>query len=128
MFFAITFYILTLKHALCDFALQGRLKGDNRKWVLLSRKGLLHAFDHLVGTAIVLTVMNLYLQTNWFIVPLIAVLDFILHLVIDWRKNIIVKHYGWSQNDRQFWVLTSIDQGAHLSCYLLYCWLLYLSV
>ena len=128
MFFAITFYILTLKHALCDFALQGRFKGENKKWILLSRKGMLHAFDHLIGTAIVLTVMNLYLQTNWLMVPLIAVLDFVLHLVIDWRKNIIVKHHGWSQNDRQFWVLTSIDQGAHLSCYLLYCWLLYLSV
>ena len=49
MIFALTFYLLMIKHAICDFALQGRLKGSGNENKLLSKKKNLHALDHAVG-------------------------------------------------------------------------------
>ena len=128
MLFAFLFYLLMVKHALCDFMLQGRLKGGGNENKLFSKKKNLHALDHAVGTSVViLIVMNIShdmsMLTPWLAIPFFAVLDYVLHLIIDWRKNIITKKYSLTISDRAFWKLTAIDQCFHYSCYFLYCWL-----
>ena len=117
------FYLLMVKHAVCDFYLQGRLTviGDENK--LLSKKKNRHALDHAIGTAVVFIILNFLTQASWLVIPLFAVMDYVLHLLIDWRKNIITKRYKLTIEDRSFWKLTAIDQCAHYSCYFLYCWL-----
>ncbi len=112
-----------VKHALCDFYLQGRLVGGGDENKLLSKKKNRHALDHAIGTAIVFIILNFFTQASWLAIPFFAILDHVLHLLIDWRKNIITKHYKLTVVDRSFWKLTAIDQCAHYSCYFLYCWL-----
>jgi len=112
-----------VKHALCDFYLQGRLVGGGDENKLLSKKKNRHALDHAIGTAIVFIILNFFTQALWLAIPFFAILDYVLHLLIDWRKNIITKHYKLTVADRSFWKLTAIDQCAHYSCYFLYCWL-----
>ena len=112
-----------VKHALCDFYLQGRLVGGGDENKLLSKKKNRHALDHAIGTAIVFIILNFFTQASWLAIPFLAVMDYVLHLFVDWRKNIITKHYKLTVADRSFWKLTAIDQCAHYSCYFLYCWL-----
>ena len=47
------FFLLMVKHFVCDFALQGRFKEKHDKHLVSSTKGHLHALDHAVGTALV---------------------------------------------------------------------------
>ncbi len=128
MIFALIFYLLMIKHAVCDFAIQGRLKGSGNENKLLSRKKNLHALDHAIGTSLVFLIVFAITHDMSMIIPWIGILffavtDYVLHLVIDWRKNIITKKYKLTIEDRSFWKLTSIDQCFHYSCYFLYCWL-----
>ena len=46
------FFLLMVKHFVCDFALQGRFKQKD-KHLLTSTKGHMHALDHALGTALV---------------------------------------------------------------------------
>ena len=128
MLFAFLFYLLMIKHALCDFMLQGRLLGSGDENKLFSKKKNLHALDHAIGTAIVIFIImamthDMTMSYPWYGIFSLAILDYILHLIIDWRKNIITKKYKLTVHDRSFWKLTAIDQCFHYSCYFLYCWL-----
>ena len=51
MLFALLFYLLMIKHAICDFMLQGRLKGSGNENKLFSRKKNLHALDHAIAVS-----------------------------------------------------------------------------
>ena len=123
MTIAFLFFLLMIKHALCDFYLQGRLVGVGDENKLLSKKKNRHALDHAIGTAVVFIILNFFTQASWLAIPFFAVMDYVLHLFVDWRKNIITKRYKLTIEDRNFWKLTAIDQCAHYSCYFLYCWL-----
>ena len=128
MLIATLFYLLMIKHALADFYFQGRLLGGGDENKLLSKKKNRHALDHAIGTALVFFLVLSVTHDMTMIIPWIcllsfAILDYVLHLLIDWRKNIITKKHKWKVSDRQFWKLTAIDQCAHYSCYILYCWL-----
>jgi hypothetical protein len=119
-------FLLLVKHFLCDFALQGRFPRTNDKHKLTSRKGHLHALDHAIGTALVFCIITIWCATSsinfqWYIffAPIIlGVLDYIAHFKIDWLKNNFVHANEWSQNSREFWILTSIDQILHALTYL----------
>lgn len=118
-------FLLLVKHMICDFAIQGRLKTDHDKWKLTSRKGHLHALDHALGTSIVFTLLCISLAINlipinlWCII-LFGVLDYVFHFTIDWLKNNIVKENNFKKDSREFWILTSVDQTLHVMTYWLF--------
>jgi len=129
------FFLLLVKHFVCDFGLQGRFIGrypPGSKRYLFSPALLLHAFDHALGNAFVFAIFGSMLHmvspqeyTGFFwLAPLLfGLLDFVLHIFIDWRKNIIVYNLNIKQSDRMFWKITTVDQILHVTCYWLYVWL-----
>lgn len=118
----IIFFLLMVKHFVCDFALQGRFKETHDKHLLTSRKGHLHSLDHAVGTALVFLLASVWLlgqgQTIFVTIILFAVLDYVFHFTIDWLKNNFVRTNDMKQSQRQFWILTSVDQCLHALTYL----------
>jgi len=89
MLFAFLFYLLMIKHALCDFMLQGRLLGSGDENKLFSKKKNLHALDHAIGTAIVIFIVmamthDMTMSYPWYGIFSLAILDYILHLIIYW--------------------------------------------
>ena len=112
-------FLLLIKHSICDLALQSRFAnraGDKKN--LTDLKGYLHAGDHAIGTFVVAL---LYAG----LVPAlgIAILDFILHFIIDFAKRRYTLAKNIKQSNSKFWVIQSIDQIAHYTCYLMYVYL-----
>ena len=121
------FFFLLVKHFICDFALQGRFNKDmphDKHKLFTSKKGHLHAGDHGIGTAfifmcvcIVFLLRGYPLGIAWAIV-LFGLFDYICHLVIDWLKNNFCRANGWTFPNREFWIVTSVDQTLHALTYL----------
>ena len=112
------FYLLLVKHAIADLWLQSRFNSKPKygeKEQLMKPKLWLHSLDHAVLTAIVTLIFaGLY----WALI--IAVLDFVLHSIIDYVKRIYTLRTNLNTNQNKFWKVQAIDQIAHFSCYLLY--------
>ena len=112
------FYLLLVKHAIADLWLQSRFNNKPKygeKEHLMKPKLWLHSLDHAVLTAIVTLIFaGLY----WALI--IAVLDFVLHSIIDYVKRIYTLRTNLNTNQNKFWKVQAIDQIAHFSCYLLY--------
>ena len=112
------FYLLLVKHAIADLWLQSRFNNKPKygeKEQLLKPKLWLHSLDHAVLTAIVTLIFaGLY----WALI--IAVLDFMLHSIIDYVKRIYTLRTNLNTNQNKFWKVQALDQIAHFSCYLLY--------
>ena len=107
-------FLLLIKHSICDLALQGRFtkkQGDKKN--LTDIKGYLHAGDHAIGTFIVALLFAGLLPALG-----IALLDFVLHFIIDYVKRRYTLKIP--QSDKKYWVIQSIDQIAHYSCYFVY--------
>ena len=82
---AYVLFLLVVKHAVADLILQSRLTtGD--KADLTSPKGYRHALDHALCT---LLVCIFFAPIPWALG--IAVLDFVLHFIIDFSKTKIVE-------------------------------------
>ena len=111
---AMLLFMLVIKHALADLVLQSRLtSGDKSN--LKSPKGYIHAADHSLLTFIVSMFFTGVLNAI-----LIALLDYILHFIIDYVKTKCVRHFEVVPNTRTFWIVQGVDQIAHYSCYFLY--------
>lgn len=113
---SIYFFLLLLKHSFADLWLQGRFGskyGDKKN--LTDLKLWVHSLDHAALTAVI----TLLFAGLWWAI-IIAVLDFVLHSVIDYvkriyilRNNITIKHY-------LYWKIQSVDQALHYTCYFVY--------
>lgn len=113
---SIYFFLLLLKHSFADLWLQGRFGskyGDKKN--LTDLKLWVHSLDHAALTAVI----TLLFAGLWWVI-IIAVLDFVLHSVIDYvkriyilRNNITIKHY-------LYWKIQSVDQALHYTCYFVY--------
>ena len=115
---AMFLFMLVIKHALADLVLQSRLTtGDKSN--LKSPKGYIHAADHSLLTFVVCIFFTGILNAI-----LIALLDFVLHFLIDYIKTRSVRRFNVQVNTSTFWVVQGIDQIAHYSCYFLYVLLL----
>lgn len=116
---ALFLYLLLVKHAIADLALQSLIKGGD-KLDLKSHKGYRHALDHAALTLLV---------ASWFApvqaAVMISLLDFALHFLIDYCKSLFVRRLNVTMDDRLFWPIQSIDQILHFSCYLLYTLLIF---
>ena len=111
------FYLLLVKHAIADLWLQSRFNqtkyGDKQK--LTTPKLWLHSLDHAVLTAgVTLIFAGLY----WALI--IAVVDFVLHSIIDYAKRVYTVRKNITTKQNLYWKIQAIDQIAHFSCYLLY--------
>ena len=105
------FYLLLVKHAIADLWLQSRFNNKPK----YGEKEQLHSLDHAVLTAgVTLIFAGLY----WALI--IAVVDFVLHSIIDYAKRIYTLRTNLNTNQNKFWKVQALDQIAHFSCYLLY--------
>jgi hypothetical protein len=126
------FFLLLVKHSICDLALQGRFAlkyPPKSKLQFWHPNGTLHALDHAIGTAVVFLLVSVYLKiftdvTNeiFYGFVLFAFLDFWLHLLIDWRKSHVLKKANVGIMDQKFWIISAIDQILHFTCYYFYVW------
>ena len=114
------FFLLMVKHFVCDFALQGRFK-QKGKHLLTSTKGHMHALDHALGTALVFLFVASFAfaqgKTIFVTVLLFPIFDYVFHFLIDWLKSNFVEANNLFQHDRSYWVLTSVDQSLHALTY-----------
>lgn len=108
------FWLFT-KHLICDFPLQTKFQYLN-KGTYGHPGGLLHAFIHVVGTALVVTLFGPGLFTG----ILVGLVDGAIHYHIDWAKMNINTKYGLKpDNSEKFWWLLGLDQYLHCLTYLL---------
>lgn len=96
------------KQFMCDFLLQSgwmaMTKGDND---FIGYKALgIHVGIHALGTLLVCLV---FAPAFWWL----AVIDFVLHGIIDKTKASIVKKYNWHVKDSKFWWAFGLDQELH---------------
>lgn len=99
--------LLTCKHIIADFVLQNywMAHGKDQKsgWALPL---LVHCLIHLaVATALILIVAPRF----WFI----AIIDFLVHLVIDRGKGFCSSTFGMTVEHPWFWTLIGVDQALH---------------
>ena len=117
------FYLLLVKQAIADLWLQSRFNGKKNygeKENLLKPKLYLHSLDHAGLTALVTLI---FAGVYWAII--IAILDFVLHSIIDYTKRIYTLKAKLTTNSNKFWKVQAIDQIAHFSCYMLYVLMVY---
>ncbi|MCX5497558.1 DUF3307 domain-containing protein [Kaistia dalseonensis] len=106
--------VLQVKHLICDFFLQSSNQIEN-KGTYGHPGGLIHAGIHAIGSLAVFLIYPVPILTA--IVILIA--EFLAHYHIDWLKNVIGRHYGWTPRDKQYWWAMGADQFLHQITYLI---------
>lgn len=106
---------LLLKHFVVDFPLQTPFMYLN-KGIYGHRGGLLHAFAHWLGTAVVLALCGV----SFSLIFSLSFLDYVAHYHIDWAKVNITKYYDLTPlNSEKYWWLLGLDQLLHQLTYLL---------
>lgn len=116
----IIFFLLSIKHGICDLALQAIYCRPSNKHIYTSSKALLHSIHHGLGTWLVL-----YFFTNHLTALVLAVMDWFLHHNIDFVKSSLVKRNNWTQSGVAYWIATTVDQHLHFAGYLLIVFLAY---
>jgi hypothetical protein len=103
---------LQVKHLLIDWIWQPEYEWKN-KGTFLHFGGIRHAGKNAIGTGLVLGFF-----WGWISVPL-AVLDFVIHYLIDLCKMKTNRHFALCPTKHpQFWWLTGLDQFLHQITYL----------
>lgn len=107
---ALTFWmvILAVKHVIADFFLQTSWiatgKDAKKGWALPL---LVHCAIH---GALALAILLVLAPRLWFL----AVVDFVVHLIIDRAKGFCVANFNVTQeHSHWFWWLIGIDQALH---------------
>ena len=112
----ILLFCFTLKHGVCDLALQGIYCRPSNKHNFFSPKAGLHSLHHGVGAFMVLL--------PFISIPYalgLAMIDGLSHHMIDYSKSTVVERYNWSKDDVMYWVATTVDQSLHFTIYFLIC-------
>jgi len=114
--YVLFFYLLLVKHAVADLWLQSRLNnpkyGDKKN--LTDRKLWIHSLDHAALTAVITL---LFAGLWWAIIA--ALLDFVLHSVIDWTKRVYTLDRKITTKQNLFWKIQAVDQILHYTTYLI---------
>lgn len=114
-----------IKHYICDFPLQKWPYMYMNKGKLGHPGGILHAFVHGVGTAIMLTAYCLVKTLPMTICMLISLIDVVTHYLIDWWKMDMNNRKGWGPlTHSEYWVLLGADQMFHYITYIGIAWML----
>lgn len=109
----IFFFLLLVKHAIADLALQARLTKGSKTNLWTSRLWI-HCLDHAV-----LTFFIALLVVGMRDAIVLALLDFVLHFVIDHVKHRIQTTNNVTDQSRKYWNYATVDQIAHYTCYLI---------
>jgi len=96
------------KQFICDFVLQTDWMALNKgKPGLDGYRALgLHALVHAAGTALVVV---FFAPSLWWL----ALVDFVVHGLIDRLKGMVTYQQGWKYTDKWFWWSFGLDQEAH---------------
>jgi hypothetical protein len=105
--------LLQVKHLICDFFLQTSNQIEN-KGTYGHPGGMIHAGIHAIGTVPVFWVY----PTAFVPAAIILLVEFATHYHIDWLKNVIGRHYGWTTHDKEYWWAMGVDQFLHQMTYL----------
>ena len=99
--------LLTVKHIIADFVLQNSWMaiGEDQKsgWALPL---LAHCLVHL---AVAMTLILIIAPKFWFV----AIIDFLIHIVVDRAKGLCSSTFGVTYEHPWFWTLIGIDQALH---------------
>ena len=107
-------FLLVVKHCILDLALQplSYPEGKSKFNYFGLYAHLQHYIPHGLGTVFVLL---------FFVDPCTALIcgliDYILHWHIDFSKTHTRAYFGWTNKNRQFWLLNALDQLLHFSTY-----------
>ncbi len=105
--------LLMIKHFICDFPLQAHPWMYRNKGTYGHLGGLIHAWIHMVGTAIVV-----YICAPAQIAMVMGVIDFFAHYHIDYAKMKIGATFNLKpDNSEWFWILLGFDQFLHFLTY-----------
>lgn len=116
----ITFFLIQVKHFVCDFMLQTSYMYLN-KGTFGHPGGLVHAFIHMIGSALVLSLIFPLNAVLWAVV----LAESIAHYFIDWAKMNLNSYYKLAPNtSEKFWWLLGLDQLLHQGCYVIMLYLL----
>lgn len=104
--------VMQVKHFLVDFAYQPewmwRNKGD-----LEHPGGYVHAGLHSITTALIIMSFGFH----WYLVVLLAAVDFLSHYVIDYTKMNSCKALELTPAKPGFYIALGLDQMAHQLVY-----------
>ena len=106
--------LFQVKHALADGPLQ-TVRMVREKGVYGKPGGFYHAGIHGAGSLVALLIFGLAALPAL----LLAVADTVIHYHIDFIKQLIVQHRGWTQDKPVFWWALMADQLMHQLTYLL---------
>ena len=107
-------FLLTIKHTVCDLALQRLFPADKKFY--FNPPAHTHYFHHGLGSFLV------GLMFGWPFGLLIGVIDYFVHWHVDYTKTIIRDHYNMQPTEDRYWVLQTADQALHFFTY--YCFVL----
>jgi|SRR6185437_5095940 hypothetical protein len=99
--------VLTFKHVIADFVLQN-------SWMALGKDQkigwaaplLAHCLVHL---AVALALILIIAPRFWFL----AVVDFLIHIVVDRAKGLVASKFDVTVEHPWFWTLIGVDQALH---------------
>lgn len=106
--FALVLIVLEAKHFICDYTLQTSYQLLN-KGTYLHPGGLVHAGLHALCTIPAFFVVMPTLSVGVGVV----VGEFLVHYHIDWAKEQVIRHMGWTPMQDPFWWALGFDQLLH---------------
>ena len=111
----ILYIVFRFKHFICDFMLQS-------DWMALNkgapgREGYHALFSHTVIHSIAtLLILLAFSPSLWWL----AVVDLVVHSIIDRTKGVLANMRGWTHRDTIFWWAFGADQELHNFTHLVY--------
>jgi hypothetical protein len=105
-------YLLTVKHTVCDLALQRLYSADKKRY--FDPGAHTHYFHHGLGSLLCGLVVGIEFAL------LIGVIDYIAHWHIDHYKTRIRIHYNMQSSENRYWILQTLDQALHFSTYYIF--------
>lgn len=99
--------LLQLKHFICDYPLQGQYMLGKARATDWFRPLLAHSTVHAFGTFLVFAYFSVTLAV------LLAIVDLVLHFIVDRIKASPTMGGRWSPTQPYFWWALGLDQMAH---------------
>ena len=106
------FLLLMIKQAIVDLGFQPFGLGSSKKYYF---GWPAHTQHYLPHGALTMLVMAFYSSIE--VSVALGLLDYVLHWHTDFFKTKIRNYFGWTNQDREFWVLNAVDQILHFIGY-----------
>ena len=103
-----------LKHLVCDYALQTESQVYNKGFY-----GRLGGFIHAGLHAIFSVPVLLLLTQSAALIAILIACEFIVHYHMDWAKARAERLFGWTPQDRIYWIAFGTDQFVHQATYII---------